>query len=523
VAAAAASLLLASHASAQKRQDWDSFFERDESYPTFDAGDNCAPPRNGWQYSDGGFSAYHPGSTKKFFHHGDTDFYDAGLESNTMAVANNSVLIWQPPFENTWGDSSDIEFWARKGSGTWGTKEACGLGASNVTRPWMTTGWNNRWLWPNGQHVPSDTGQTNKMLGFWSMMRCQNNLAFGSCGTTEEGWVPITRAGAQATRFYVHQNVSGHVSTWADPTWTDVRNSNGASSTILECIEWGAAILQAAGSTTYYIFGVTIIPSGETGQCTDWDATPGEVVIAKATAATISDYNLWNFYMCTSPTCTASTGTGTWCSSTAQCQGAGGGAIPPVSASALKPVADEAAFNFTVDEVSFNSQKRFVLVQDRGALSNQIDYVAVRISNGSGTSATRTWPSITDTTHTWVGAIGNDTWSIDPPCDAKIYGTDPDQISLTAYSARAHWAFSDQSARKMLLSYYCPFVDYNKETGHGVSPLDVTGDGVCDPSDPAAYRRGDPLGPSNWEGGRLRFWDLDLTKLTPWCTTGCWM
>jgi hypothetical protein len=509
-------LLLSPAAFSQKRQDWDSLLERDEVNPPYDSGKYCSPPVKGWRTADGGFSAYHAATGKRFFHFGDTFFYDNwnGVQPNTMLVAAKHAWVngpHLPPWEGVWGDDYNIEFWGRTGTTAWGEKQTCGLDSAQTNKAWMPIGSVYRWLWPNGHHVPLESGQTNKMLGFYSMMRCDNGAAYGAdCNENkdeETGWIKVARSATHPTRLVIWQNVSDKVSTWpTSPPIYHIRRTNTAS-TINEGIEWGQAILQSPGSSTYYIFGVTLeAPSG--GAFTSWDAKPLDVVIARATASTITDYNSWSFYM-------KKGSGGVWCTSASQCQTETGNTIPPASWSMLRPVANSAATHFTVDEVNFDGQLRFVMVQDRGELNNEWDRIAVRISNGSGTSATRIFKNITDSTQTWVGAVGNDAWSMDPPCDPIFDG------KLTAYHGIGHWAFSNKPARKMLLSYYCPFVDHNKETGDDVSPLN------CDVFNLAAYRRGDPdkESMSHWTGGRIRFWELDMTKLKPWCTStsGCWM
>ena len=473
----AAPLCLAAHSSG-----WDSVLERDE---VGEPGDWCAFQHNGWVAADGGCSARHVGSNRSFFMFGDS-FLTGKMVPNTMLEVKTSPAF-QPPVESPWG--TNAEFWARRNSGASTVVERAGLTSTAVTNGFMPSSTDKKkWYWPEDIFIRENQ---NKMVGIWTAVACQNGKEYGQCGG-EGNNLPIVVA-ARFPKVCTFSDVSGSVSSWASPQCADIKSGGEAPQE--HGIHWGKSINAETvlGVNYYYIYGTTD---------QDPSTLKRNVVLARATEANILTYTAWEFLKRSGTTKAWQTG-------------------PPTSASALYPLATHVNPFFTVDKITINNITRYVLVQGWWGWGEMADYVAVRIGKTSGSTALSEWhdlpASLISDANTWVGNIGEN-YGIDPPCGAL------------AYAQFGQWATSNQAARKLTVSYYCPFVAHNEEFNvSNVTPADLNGNAnpmkpACDPADfwePAAYYRG-------WAPpalyGRIRFYEVDLSKLKPWCTgTGCWM
>jgi hypothetical protein len=113
----------------------------------------------------------------------------------------------------------------------------------------------------------------------------------------------------------------------------------------------------------------------------------------------------------------------------------------------------------------------------------------------------------TPDSNTMMKNVGDDTAGVDPPCNGQVY------------QQTAQWEISNQASNQLMISYYCTEVNHNLEAGHNVSPWNCN-------NVPAMYWRGTGLDPTVAASlrtsieGRIRFYNQNLTKLRPWCTTG---
>lgn len=489
---------------------WDNMLERDE---TAEPGDWCLYPPDGWAGSDGGMTARHPSTNRTFMVFGDTalgnpPFLRAFTYSDqTTQWINNSILTFTSNPPTTPGTPN---FYIRKrgtsgASLNWGANQNIMTSVGDANRSWMPsfsgdlgpTG--EHWWWPDALIVPSGT---NKLVTFWNPIKCEGNppAPFFQC--------PLVTINGKDYQKYHHttnskvcviNDISGSAIGWANPTCTKLEyTQSGATKTPLNHLRilWGHALMEEG--SYIYIFGAT-----RSGATEAWDSGPVNVVVARATSSTIATYTSWEFLK------TGGT-TGTWSTGA------------PTASSQLHVVAHDASTSFTVDKITINNVSRYVMVQNFGVGPDHLPEIVVRISKHSSGTPYLGWHDLPanpiSDTNNWVGNVDL-SYGVDPPCGNVVY------------HMKGQWATSDQANKKLMISYYCGFVNHMEETGHNVSPWDMNNDGTtCDfweGFNEQAYWRPPPLSPAAWPFnfavGRIRFYNLDLMKLKPWCTSGCWM
>ncbi len=212
----------------------------------------------------------------------------------------------------------------------------------------------------------------------------------------------------------------------------------------------------------------------------DLGGFPQKVVLARATTANLTNYSAWEFLK----------------SSFSFQAGA------PTSPSQMWNVANYPAKHFSVDRITINGTSAWIMVHSWWFFG--IKLVLRRSEDGWAGLFWYDYGESPDQ-YTMIKGIG-EAGGVDPPCGDE------------AYHQTAHWHLSDQVNKKLLMGYYCSWVDH-PNPGENVSPWE------CNPGGTYPYRRGvwgDPE-QAQWTGlvGRIRYYNQDLLKIRPWCTSGC--
>jgi hypothetical protein len=277
------------------------------------------------------------------------------------------------------------------------------------------------------------------------------------------------------------ESVEGDPTSWPDPVCSELRHPITGDPPYVSGLRWGAALAEVGSHV--YVYGTTLVEPYE-------QATPKDVVLARATEATLADYGQWEFLK----------------EGGAEAEWRAG---PPTSPGELSIVADGASQYFTVDRIEIDGVAAWLMVQSSvGAFTDVVVRIAPDAQGGM------LWSSLPEASdgRTMIKPIGGP-YGIDPPC-IGLYGPE-----FIAYHATGHWDLSDRTARSLMIGYFCLSVDHNAEPGHDVTPWDLDQDRACDPDNPLAYLR--PAVASDPLGGRLRFYSQGLETLWPWCTAAC--
>lgn len=464
---------------------WDSVLERDN---VGEPGDWCAYPPAGWLGSDGGFTALHTSSagTRAIWFFGDTEVGEdaAGathnMQPNTMLVSNVRLNGLLP---------TTLNFYTRRGADQGpdytGTPLDITTDASDFTRPWYDPKWKTTktvWWWPEKSIVPPNS---NTLYSFWARIRCKDiTHAYMHCndGVMNPDPVPFELRGFP--RICKTDNVTGAATGWPNPSCENISDAAG-NAPLDRGFVWGRALTRVGDYT--YIYGYTIV-----------NGFPENVVLARAMDANIQNYSAWEFLRIIF-------GAPTWNTSLG----------PPTAPSDMWIVATGASTFFTVDKININNVPRWLMVQGWGAYHL---HLVVRVGNTDFEEGTTFYDiPYTSDSHTVVKPVGG-TGGIDPRCGAWP--------TNDVYHQTAQWGMSDKFNKKLMISYYCAYVNHKGQT-NAVTPWDVNGDHACDQGSDPALTRGctdsHNIATCGTTGtiGRIRFYNQDLMKIRPWCTSDC--
>ncbi len=442
---------------------WDSVLEQDE----FDEpGDWCRYPPRGWSASDGGFSTLAPGNRSIWFF-GDT--WVADRYPNVFAWEANTILVAPASTPSAPPASSTLKFLGRKSIGAGGAVLDITSDASLLDRAWLpgsdTPGYVN-WYWPGKPLVPFNS---NTLYTFWEKIRCTTGGY--PCGLSEVRLDAFPRV--------CTTNVSGSTpESWPTPTCINQMHSVAGNSypPWVFGFWWGSAVIQHGAYV--HVYGVVLDAPYDLGR------SPKQVVLARTTTANLTNYDAWEFLR---PDFSFQPG-------------------PPTAPSQLRNVANFPAKHFSVNRIVVNGIAAWLMGQSWRDSTSRL--VLRRSDDGwSG----QLWPDYAETSDqfTMIKHVN----VVDARCGS------------VAHHQTGQWHLSNQASKKLLMSYFCHQVDHGQ--GENVSPWDVDGDlnaglaqGSCDPGDTealGAFKRG-AGGPGL---GRIRFYNQDLLKIRPWCTSGC--